>query len=70
MTVLLTVNLRLQKFSKIISYSATDQSAIPLAILGSLFAAVGNLLHPITPRDDPEGVTQVIAKAKNGRSST
>ncbi len=31
------------------------------AILGSLFAGVGNLLHPITPRDDPEGVAQVIA---------
>jgi hypothetical protein len=31
------------------------------AILGSLFAATGNVLHPITPRDDPEGVAQVIA---------
>lgn len=31
------------------------------AVLGSLFAGVGNLLHPITPRDDPEGVAQVIA---------
>ena len=31
------------------------------AILGSLFAGIGNLLHPITPRDDPEGVAQVIA---------
>jgi hypothetical protein len=34
------------------------------AILGSLCAAVGNLLHPITPRDDPEGVAQVIAQSE------
>ena len=33
------------------------------AILGSLFAGVGNLLHPVTPRDDPEGVAQVIAQS-------
>jgi hypothetical protein len=31
------------------------------AILGALLAAVGNLLHPVTPRDDPEGVAQVMA---------
>ena len=31
------------------------------AILGSVFAAAGNLLHPVTPRDDPEGVARVIA---------
>ena len=31
------------------------------AILGSLCAAIGNILHPITPRDDPLGVAQVIA---------
>ncbi|MGH8870422.1 MAG: DUF4386 family protein [Acidimicrobiia bacterium] len=31
------------------------------AILGSIFAGVGNGLHPITPRDDPEGVARVIA---------
>jgi Domain of unknown function (DUF4386) len=31
------------------------------AIVGSLGAAIGNLLHPVTPRDDPEGVAQVIA---------
>ena len=31
------------------------------AILGSLCAAVGNILHPVTPRDDPEGVARVIA---------
>jgi hypothetical protein len=35
------------------------------AILGSLFAGVGNLLHPITPRDDPEGVAQVIARSEH-----
>ncbi len=35
------------------------------AILGSLFAGVGNLLHPVTPRDDPEGVAQVIAQSEN-----
>lgn len=35
------------------------------AILGSIFAGVGNLLHPITPRDDPEGVAQVIAQSDN-----
>lgn len=34
------------------------------AILGSLFAGVGNLLHPITPRDDPQGVAQVIAQSE------
>jgi hypothetical protein len=31
------------------------------AILGSLCAAVGNIVHPVTPRDDPEGVARVIA---------
>jgi len=35
------------------------------AILGSLCAAVGNLLHPVTPRDDPVGVAQVIAQSEN-----
>jgi hypothetical protein len=35
------------------------------AILGSLFAAVGNLLHPVTPRHDPEGVAQVIAQSEH-----
>jgi hypothetical protein len=34
------------------------------AILGSLFAGVGNLLHPVTPRNDPEGVAQVIAQSQ------
>jgi hypothetical protein len=31
------------------------------AILGAVAAGVGNLLHPITPRDDPSGVARVIA---------
>lgn len=31
------------------------------AIVGSLCAAIGNLLHPVTPRDDAEGVARVIA---------
>jgi Domain of unknown function (DUF4386) len=31
------------------------------AVLGSLCAAVGNVVHPVTPRDDPQGVAQVIA---------
>jgi Domain of unknown function (DUF4386) len=31
------------------------------AIVGSLLGMVGNLVHPATPMDDPEGVAQVIA---------
>ena len=31
------------------------------AVLGSLCAAVGNVIHPVTPRDDPEGVARAIA---------
>jgi hypothetical protein len=31
------------------------------AIIGSVGAAVGNVLHPVTPRDDPVGVARVIA---------
>jgi low temperature requirement protein LtrA len=34
------------------------------AILGALAAGVGNLLHPITPRDDPSGVARVIADSE------
>jgi Domain of unknown function (DUF4386) len=30
-------------------------------IVGALLAAAGNVLHPVTPRDDPEGVARVIA---------
>jgi Domain of unknown function (DUF4386) len=33
------------------------------AITGSLAAAVGNILHPVTPRDDPVGVARVIAQS-------
>jgi hypothetical protein len=33
------------------------------AVLGAVFAGVGNLLHPITPRDDPPGVARVIAQS-------
>jgi hypothetical protein len=31
------------------------------ALLGAVLAGVGNLLHPITPRDDPPGVARIIA---------
>jgi hypothetical protein len=31
------------------------------AILGSLAGMVGNLIHPVTPLDDPPGVARVIA---------
>jgi Domain of unknown function (DUF4386) len=31
------------------------------AIVGSLLGMVGNLVHPVTPMDDPEGVAEVIA---------
>lgn len=31
------------------------------AVLGAVCAGVGNLLHPVTPRDDETGVAQVIA---------
>lgn len=31
------------------------------AVLGGLLAGVGNLLHPVTPRDDLQGVARVIA---------
>jgi hypothetical protein len=34
------------------------------AILGAVAAGVGNLLHPITPRDDPSGVARVIADSE------
>ncbi|HEX2221869.1 MAG TPA: hypothetical protein VHK06_05040, partial [Candidatus Limnocylindria bacterium] len=33
------------------------------AILGAVLAAVGNLLHPVTPRDDDFGVAQVISQS-------
>jgi hypothetical protein len=31
------------------------------AIVGALLGLVANLLHPITPTDDPEGVAQLFA---------
>jgi hypothetical protein len=31
------------------------------AVAGSLLAGVGNLVHPVTPMNDPEGVARVIA---------
>jgi hypothetical protein len=34
------------------------------AVLGAVCAGVGNLLHPITPRDDPHGVASVIARSE------
>ena len=34
------------------------------AVLGAVLAGVGNLLHPITPRDDQVGVAQVIASSE------
>jgi hypothetical protein len=33
------------------------------AIVGSLMGMVGNLIHPATPLDDPEGVARVIAES-------
>lgn len=33
------------------------------AIVGSLMGMVGNLIHPPTPLDDPEGVARVIAES-------
>jgi hypothetical protein len=31
------------------------------AIVGAILGGVGNLVHPVTPEDDPVGVAQVIA---------
>ena len=39
------------------------------AIAGALLAAVGNLLHPVTPRDDPVGVARVIAESDATRGA-
>ncbi len=33
------------------------------AVLGAVLAGVGNLLHPVTPRDDQVGVARVIASS-------
>lgn len=35
------------------------------AVLGAVLAGVGNLLHPITPRNDQEGVARVIADSQH-----
>jgi Domain of unknown function (DUF4386) len=34
------------------------------AIVGALLGLVANLLHPITPTDDPEGVARVVADSE------
>src|SRR6266498_5887582 len=34
------------------------------AIVGAVLGMVGNLLHPVTPIDDPEGVARVIANSE------
>jgi Domain of unknown function (DUF4386) len=33
------------------------------AVVGAVLGMVGNLVHPVTPMDDPEGVAQVIAES-------
>jgi Domain of unknown function (DUF4386) len=34
------------------------------AIVGAILGGVGNLVHPVTPEDDPVGVAQVIADSE------
>jgi hypothetical protein len=34
------------------------------AVVGALLGMVGNLIHPVTPIDDPEGVARVIADSE------
>jgi hypothetical protein len=34
------------------------------AVVGSLLAGAGNLLHPVTPIDDPEGIARAIAESE------
>lgn len=34
------------------------------AAVGAVLGLVGNLIHPVTPMDDPEGVARVIAASK------
>lgn len=34
------------------------------AVAGALLGMVGNLVHPVTPIDDPEGVARVIAESE------
>ncbi|MBA3729061.1 MAG: DUF4386 family protein [Actinobacteria bacterium] len=33
------------------------------AVVGAVLGMVGNLIHPVTPMDDPEGVARVIAES-------
>src|ERR687891_2514835 len=35
-----------------------------VAAVGALLGLVGNLIHPVTPIDDPEGVARVIADSE------
>jgi hypothetical protein len=34
------------------------------AIAGAILGLIGNLIHPVTPMDDPEGVARVIAESE------
>ena len=49
------------------SHTADDRAILRLggvaAIVGPLLGMVGNLVHPVTPTDDPEGVARVIAES-------
>ncbi len=40
------------------------------AIVGAVLGMVGNLLHPVTPIDDPEGVRESSPTARSGLRST
>ncbi len=33
------------------------------AVVGAILGLVGNLIHPATPMDDPEGVARAIAES-------
>src|SRR6266511_5886473 len=41
-----------------------DRVGCASAIVGAVLGMVGNLLHPVTPIDDPEGVARVIANSE------
>jgi hypothetical protein len=43
----------------------TMRLGAPAAVLGAICAGVGNILHPVTPRDDPHGVAHVIAGSEH-----
>lgn len=34
------------------------------AVVGAILGMIGNLIHPVTPIDDPEGVARVIAESE------